>query len=287
MLALLSAEWRKMTGQRWVTGFLLWIWPIGGAILCMILWVGQALSPVTRGQWTDSPFRWTDAALGAWLLPTNLFGRLFLIAYAARQFAGEYQWGTWRGSVPYTRRWRLLAAKFSVLSLFVVLVFFVLSVVMVIGLGVVQLSITGTYPPAPTPEIFQAFLLNYLIQVGGTFLGALIGAAFAGLAAIMTRSMMGGIVGGLLIVFMELGFLTSVTVFGILLNQPGIADWVRFTPSHNIANLSSWAFYGQPSPVLVQGVRVNSPAESFLVLGLWLVGLIGACVVLFGRQELE
>jgi ABC-type transport system involved in multi-copper enzyme maturation permease subunit len=284
---LIRAEWLKMTRQRWVTGALLWVWPVGGAVLCVVIGLAALISPVTRQSIQQAPFRWVDVALGAWILPLNLFGRLLIIGYASRQFAGEYQWKTWKHSVPYAARLQLLAAKYLVLSALILLAFFALSVVLVIGAGLVNAAAGAGYPPAPSgPQIAQ-FLGNYAMEVTVTFVGVLIGAAFGALAAMLTRSIMGGIIGGLVFVLAELGFLTAVTTIGLLYGIPQIADMARFTSSHNIANISSWAIYGQPTPPLVAGARVNSPAESFFVLALWLVGLIGASAALFTRQDLE
>ncbi len=287
MLDLFRAEWRKMTGQRWVVGFLLWIWPIGGALLCLILIAAELMSPATRAQIAQNPFHWTDVGIGAWILPTNIFGRLFIIGFAARMFAGEYQWSTWRNSTPYVSRAALIAVKYITLAALVMLTFVLLSVVLIIGVGVVEIVAGGSYPPALDAVVLRQFIGGYLLQASVTFIGTLIGSAFAAVAAMLTRSILGGVIGGLFFVFAEFGFLTGVTALGLLIGVPGIADLVRFTSTFNIANISSWALYGQPSQSLVQGTRVNSPAESFFILILWLVGLVGATMVIFQRQDLS
>jgi hypothetical protein len=135
--------------------------------------------------------------------------------------------------------------------------------------------------------VFLTFLGNYVLQAGATLIGAFIGTAFAALAAMLTRSMMGGIIGGVLFVLIELGFMTSVTVMGIIFNAPQIADLIRFTSAYNVPNISSWVIYGQPITPLVQGVRVNSALESLFVLILWVIGLVGVSIIVFRRQDLE
>ncbi len=284
---MLRAEWLKMTRQRWVTGGLLWIWPVGGVLLCIVLGIGVIVFPTTRDQLRANPFRWTDVALGAWTIPLNLFGRLLIIGYAARQFAGEYQWGTWKHAVPYVSRTRLLFAKYIVLSTLIVLAFGALSLVLIFG-GLIVNRLAGAESlPVLTSEVFLTFLGNYVLQAGATLIGSFIGTAFAALAAMLTRSMMGGIIGGVLFVLIELGFMTSVTVMGIIFNAPQIADLIRLTSAYNVPNISSWVIYGQPIMPLVQGVRVNSALESLLVLIVWVIGLVGVSIIVFRRQDLE
>jgi ABC-type transport system involved in multi-copper enzyme maturation permease subunit len=287
MIRLLRAEWLKMTRQRWVTGSLLWVWPVGGLILCIVLGIGVLIFPVTRDQVRAFPFRWTDVALGTWTLPLNLFGRLLIIGYAVRQFAGEYQWGTWKHSVPYASRAGLLFAKYIVLSLVILLAFGALSIVLGIGGAIVNTLAGAPTLPTPTPDVIDQFIVNYTTQAGTTLIGAFIGAAFGALAAMLTRSMLGGIIGGVLFVLIELGFMTSVTVMGVIFNIPQVADLIRFTSLYNVQNVSNWIITGQPTMALVQGVRVNSVAESVFVLSLWMIGLVGASFIVFRRQDVE
>lgn len=287
MIALLRAEWLKMTRQRFVTGGLIWIWPIGGFIFCVVLAFGVVIFPTTRDQIRAYPFRWADVALGAWTIPLNLFGRLLIIAYAARQFAGEYQWGTWKHSAPYVSRTHLLFAKYIVLSCLILLAFALLSVILAVGGAIVNGLAGAPTLPILTFEVVTTFVRNYLLQAGATLIGTFIGTAFAALAAILTRSMLGGAIAGLFFILVELGFMTSVTVMGIIFNTPQIADLIRFTSAYNVPNISSWVIYGQPLTPLVQGVRVNSPLESLFVLLMWVIGLVGVSLFVFRRQDLE
>ena len=287
MLDLYRAEVRKILGQRWVARLLIWVWLIGGIVVPLFVLVGSWLTPAGTDNGVRFVFRWTDTAVGTWLLPTNLFGRLLFISLAVSIFANEYQWGTWKTIIPRSDRMRLVLAKYLAFTSLLVLGFALMSILLTIGLGVIQVARGLPYPPDPTPDVLQTFARNYLLQVALTIVNTLIGVSFGAILATVTRSTLGGVLGGILFIGGEIGFIAGVTTLGMLFQSSEIAGLARFTSSINIANVASWVNYNQPLPPLYGGAPTNSLAASFVILGIWLVGLVTLNLWLFQRQDIS
>jgi ABC-type transport system involved in multi-copper enzyme maturation permease subunit len=283
---LFRAELRKILGHRGIAALLVWLWPVGGALLPLILLALALLTPPNAERRLPVEFRWTDIALGAWAIPTNLVGRFLFIALAAAIFSGEYQWNTWKNIVPRADRARLVLAKYLAFGFLAVFAFGLTSLLLAIGMGAVQAVRGLPYPPEPTPEVLQTFVGQYLTQVALTLLNTLIGVSIAGLSAMLTRSILGGIIGGTFFVFGEIGLITALIALGIFLHRPQIADLARFTSAINIANISSWLQYGQPVTLQLDGTGTNSIGASFAILVAWLVALVEMNLIVFERQDL-
>ena len=129
MLSLLKAEWKKTTSNRMLSGFLIWIYPIGvGAFIAMMVLVSLLSESSARAMAATSSGQWTTDMLSIWLFisafPGNIFGRMLPLAFMAVTFAGEYQWSTWKNVVPRSTRSNLILAKFVTLSSFIMLSLF-------------------------------------------------------------------------------------------------------------------------------------------------------------------
>jgi hypothetical protein len=118
---------------------------------------------------------------------------MILLGFAAVVFAGEYQWGTWKNIVPRNRRVMLLLMKFMALGVFVVLAFVLMSIIWVIGLGVLAQIAGAEYGPAVTLHVLSDFAEDYAIQAALTFTSMMIAAGYAALAGMLTRSILGGV----------------------------------------------------------------------------------------------
>jgi ABC-type transport system involved in multi-copper enzyme maturation permease subunit len=287
MLNLYRAEVRKIMGNRWMAGLLVWIWPIGGLALPLIVLVLALLIPTGSGHGVMTEFQWTDAAIGAWILPTNLFGRLLFVSLAAAAFAGEYQWGTWKTIVPRADRIRLVLAKYLAFASLLVVAFFLASITLTFGIGLIQAARGLPYPPVLTADVLQTFVRDYLLQMLLTVINTLIGVAFGAILATLSRSILGGILGGIAFIAGEIGFVAGVTTLGFLFKSGEIAGLGRFTSAMSIANVSSWVQTGRPLPALFEGAPTHSLAASFAVLLVWLVGLVTLNLWLFQRQDLS
>jgi hypothetical protein len=85
MLAkLFRAEVYKIIGNRWTTGFLVWIFPVGALgfliVFNLILLISSGLRDAVVD---DGPQQWTSAMIGVWSFANNPLGRLFFLGFAA------------------------------------------------------------------------------------------------------------------------------------------------------------------------------------------------------------
>ncbi len=286
MFDLYRVEVRKILAQRLLAGLVFWIWPIGGLILPLVLLVVVLVTPPDNPHGIKATFEWTAVALGTWTVPTNLIGRLLFVALATTIFSGEYQWGTWKIIVPRADRLRLILAKYLAFASLVLLAFTITSVFLAIGAGLLQAARGMPYGPPLTADTLQGFGAKYVLQAVANMISLLIDVAFAQLIATLTRSLLGGVIGGLLFLTAELGLIAGVTVLSMALNAPVVANLGYFTSSLSVANISSWVLYGEPTPVLVSGMGTSTVAQSFLILIVWMVGLIGLNLWIFQRQDL-
>ena len=71
MLDLYRAELSKILGNRLVSALLVWLWPILGIVMPVVL-LGIAKLASPGGPGSTLTFQWTDTALGAWLLVHSL-----------------------------------------------------------------------------------------------------------------------------------------------------------------------------------------------------------------------
>jgi ABC-type transport system involved in multi-copper enzyme maturation permease subunit len=286
MRDLFRAEVQKILGNRLIAALLFWLWPIFGAVVPLGLLIIALLTTPESGRQPPSVYRWTDTALSVWVLPGNyLFGRLFFISLAVAIFAGEYQWGTWKTIVPRADRMRLLAAKYAAFIVLVVLAFASMSLLLTVGVGIVQAVRGQPYPPALTPDVVQSFVMTYLLSALVTMFNLMIAVAVAALVAMLTRSIIGGIIAGLFFLFGEIGLMSALISFGVFFGIPQVMDLARFTSALNVVNIQSWLQYAKPAFTEL-GITGNSLIGSFVVLAVWLAGLVGINMLIFQRQDL-
>jgi len=96
-LSLLRAEWKKATGNLLLTGFLVWIVPVGILAFYVLGFLVYLVSddPTAVGIVRVTAESLTASVIGVWSLiiafPGNILGRLLPLAFMAVLFAGEYQ----------------------------------------------------------------------------------------------------------------------------------------------------------------------------------------------------
>src|SRR5260221_11968844 len=95
MLNLIRVEVRKILSQRLMAVLLVWLWPVGGIILPLLIVVLGFLTPSGAGATIQPTFQWTEVARGVWTVPPNLFGRLLFMALGRPFFTGDYICKTW------------------------------------------------------------------------------------------------------------------------------------------------------------------------------------------------
>jgi ABC-type transport system involved in multi-copper enzyme maturation permease subunit len=291
MFDVLRAEWQKMVGNRWTTGFLVWIFPVGALGFVGAMSLAALLSPSFRNNIQVS--LWTDNFMMPWGFANNLFGRTFLLGFTAVTFAGEYQWGTWKNLIPRQRRVMLIMAKFINLGVLILIAFGLMSLIFGFGYGILTRIADITYGPEVTGEIVREFAGDYALQATLAFISVIIASIYAALSALLMQSILGGIMVGV-------GFsIVEPLIFGANLWLARLFDNAfflhlgRISPFYNVENVNSWVradhavSWLEP---LFQLFNETAPADSLgfsvVVLLAWLVLGIGLVLYLFQRQDI-
>jgi ABC-2 type transport system permease protein len=295
---LFRAEWIKIVGNRWVTAFLVLIFPVGmlAFVLVMsalfILFPSMRTDESTAGLGLDRA-EWTEQAVEVWSVPNSLLGRLMMLGFTAVVFAGEYQWQTWKNVVPRHRRAALVLIKFLAVAVFVVLAFVLASIIFAAGWGLMVRIAGGTYGPAITGDVLADFAGEYLKQAWLAFTLTLIAASFAALAGMFTRSILGGVLIGAMFTYAEGLSILGMALIAHLIDFPRLVYLYRLTPSYNVANARSWITHNQPASMQDAGALLGDVLDfsdslnfSVVVLTLWGIGLIALTAYLFQRQDI-
>ena len=288
MLELFRAEWRKITGNRLATGLFIVIFPVGAVAVLIFTIVLALLSANFRTAVAAAPPAWTDEFMFAWSVVNSEIGRLLVLAFAAVLFAGEYQWGTWKNIIPRRGRVPLILVKFAAVAVFVLVSFTAMSIITGIGAGIVVAISGGQYGPPLTGDLLASFARSYLLQAATAFTSALIASGYTALAAILTRSIIGSAVVGLVITFAELIILAGLGLLSVLLNLPWLTNGYLLTPGYNLSNISQWGSEGVGYSIgmLAGPIGPLSVAASLGIIAVWVVGLMGLTVLFFRRQDI-
>lgn len=301
MWSLFRAEWKKTTGNRWLVGCLMGLFPLVALVISLFIFGLVLFSEDIRTRVATNPTPWTDASLFFWAIPNSIIGRLLIVGFTAALFAGEYQWGTWKNLIQRRHRIALILIKFLTLGVFVIVSFSVTSLIWVIGRAVIQLAAGGDYPPA-LDAIPSDYWSKLLLQILNAFISTLILAGIAALVALLTRSIVASVIVGMVAAIFD-GFVGLA-----LLLLYVISDWrffpslYRFSISYNVDNLLNWANFGQAAPVLGNidadasplladfkldpPLAGNSVAVSLLIMAVWAGLLVGLSAYSFYRQDI-
>lgn len=289
MFNLVRAEWQKTTGNKMLTSFTLWVYPVG--TIAFVAVVGVLLNFIDADG--PNPFvggEWMGWFLGAWgivlFFPLNVMARLPIIASMAVMFAGEYEWNTWKNIVPRTPRIWLILTKFLVIGLLVGLSLGMTS--LLFGGG--RLLVARMYDFEITPEFTSAalndFLRSYVLEAALAFTMTLVLAGFTALAVMLTRSMVGGIMLGFGLSFLE-GL--SGLIFGLLgslFENPDLINLYAYTPGYAVDNIRSWALHNQVYIPAANFTAEPTLSLSLIVLAIWIIALCGLNALIFERQDL-
>ncbi len=293
MRDLFRAEWLKIAGNRWVSGCLIWIFPIAAFALLVVFALILALSSGARdGFRQDDSTLWTNNAIGVWNLANNPVGRLLLLGFTAVMFAGEYQWQTWKNIVPRNRRVALIMIKFLALGVFVVVAFVLMSIIWTLGWGVLCQIANVSYGPKITSDVLSDFAGDYALAVALAFTSTLIAAGYAAAAAMLTRSILGGVLVGFGLTFAEYLSIGALVLIGYFLDIPRVVHLYRLTPGYNLLNVASWlndkVALNMDVPVEGKATYIFSDSLTFsvVVLAAWVFGLIALTAYLFRQQDI-
>ena len=290
MLArLFRAEIYKITGNRWATGFLIWIFPVGAlGFLIVSNLILLASSRFQESIAESGPLEWTGAMIGVWAFANNPFGRLFFLGFAAVLFGGEYQWNTWKNVVPRSWRVPLLFIKFLGVAFFVVLAFALMSVVMAAS-SAINAAIVGVgYGPSLSGEVLGDFARDYGIVVFTTFVAVVIGAGYAAIAAMITRSILGSVIVSFIIFAGEGVSIAGFAFVAWLTGADSVLGWYRVMPTYNLINVASWISEDEAfSYELLNGDEVSfSLGVSLIVLAVIVTVLFSVAAFFFQRQDI-
>lgn len=292
MFNLFRAEWEKITGNRWVIGCMIWVFPLAAIAFILFASIVLSLSTTARHQFAAETQLWTDQMVGVWSIPNNPLGRLLLIGFTAVMFAGEYQWSTWKNIIPRNKRIALILMKFFTLGVLIVVAFVLMSLIMLVGTGFLVLITDGTYGPPVTNEVLSDFAGDYLFQAALAFTSTMIAAGYSALAAMLTRSILGGVLVGIGVALLENLLIVGLVLIALFLDFPEVLQLYRFTPAYNLINVNEWIINDHASVLEIpyndadRVVYSNSLEASLLILALWIIGLIGLTIVLFRRQDI-
>lgn len=292
MRNLLSAEWQKIMGHRWMTGFTVWIFPVGaiGVFATFILLL--FLMPDSKDRLLNAPLVWTDQFLGPWVMfgsaGGGLFTRVLPIVFCASVFAGEFSWGTWKNIVPRSQRLSLIITKFVVV---VVMLMIALSVTsFVAGFATFLLAGIGgqSVLPEMTPDIISVFIGDYLTAVALGLVIIVLIANYAAIASMFTRSIVGGAIAGMGIMIFEEFLLPILKLLSRILNLPELVQLYRFTPTYNLKNATYWVQLGEPSTnqFFINLSQSDTLLFSVSLLIAWCVGALMLVIWLFNRQDI-
>ncbi|MBN1287220.1 MAG: hypothetical protein JXB47_17610 [Anaerolineae bacterium] len=288
MLRLLRAEWRKATGNLWMMGCLLGVWPLLGLLTVgALLLAGLAFKEAS--QQLALELRWNLVALDSWNITANLIAQLGAVAFAAILFGGEYRWRTWKNLAPRRRRLPLLLIKYVVLGVLMICALLVLSVVLVVGLGLVSaaLGFGASYFQVGERTLGE-FAANALVMSTSVFVGALFIGALVGLATLLTRSMLIGALGGIVVLAID-GFTpTAVSTIVLLTDTKIWLEALRLRFMYNLHNAGQLILGHAPaSPGLIEfSTGTNSLLGSLVIVAVWLAVMIGLTLWVFQRQDL-
>ena len=285
--SLARAEWNKIAGNRMVTLFMIWIFPLAAAAGTVVLWVLALASPMGRALFRSGALvieLWAQIIPEVWNLPNSWLGRMLLVGFAAFVFAGEYQWRTWKNLIPRRQRTALILAKFVVVGAFVLLAFVLATAILSLGMGVAMGLAGGALSSLPGDRL-AGLTTDSVLQAIVTLLSATIAAGYAALAGMYTRSILGGVLVGLGATGGEQFLLLALAQLGEWLKEPRILELYRITPSYNVANSVSWINDGSPTMMLF-GLAADSLPFSLAVLAGWVLVLVLLTVLLFRHQDI-
>ena len=293
MINLFQAEWQKAVGNRWVIGFLVWIFPVGTLAFIIFSCIAMLFVASFKEIFARGISTWTASMVGVWTFATNPFGRMFLIGFMAVTFAGEYQWQTWKNIVPRSSRTPLILMKFVIVTLIFLLTFVLMSIILGIGQGIQAQIANVAYGPELSLTVAVDFLQDYFLQMGLATLSVMISGIVAVLAAMMMRSILGGALVGIGITIVEPVSLGVFIGLARLFDSVFFLNLYRLTPFYNIENMSSWIRNNSGTVYLTfpfEYMNAMAPIDSLLfsavVLFTWVVGGIGLILYLFNHQDI-
>lgn len=292
MLNLFRAEWDKAVKNIVLIGFTVWVFPIGSATFVAIgLLVGLFSDTAQAGMTATSSGQWTTDVLSIWQLvisfPWNIFGRMLPLAFMAVVFAGEFQWGVWKNIIPRSSRAKLILIKFATLSAIVLISLVITSAIIGLGQYLLHRAAGVDYGPALSESVLQGFIRDYAETSLLGMISLLILAGFAALSALLSRSVLGGLLAGFGFSVVEPMSLVLLILLGNLFDSPELINLYQFTPSFNLDNARAWFVDNTAYELGISSFTAQPDLSvSLVALAGWVVGLITTAVLIFHKQDI-
>jgi hypothetical protein len=296
MLELYRAEWKKVFSNIKLTGFLVWIFPVGYFAFYSVMIILSLFSDsIHAGLNTFGSGSWVQDSLNTWnmliFFPGNLFARMLPLAFMAVVIAGEYQWRTWKNIIPRNRRWKLMIAKMAALLTLVLLSFLVTALVASLGPSTGQRIHGLGYGPVLTLDVAGQFILDTLRTGLIALLSLAILVGYAAIAAVLTRSILGGLLAGFAFSILDATSLGMLLFLSNMFESPDLLNLFQLTPTYNLGNLHTWLFDGHAQRTIADGIPFLTAEPTFwvslLILSIWIVLLTGLPIWFFDRQEIN
>lgn len=278
---LIRAEVTKALKNRWATLFTVFMFPMGVALFFIFV-LGSELAGVGI---TTEFVEWQLIINQTFNFPNSFFGQLFLVAFGAFVFAGEAVWGTWKNIIPRNARVRLILAKYIAVAVLVFLSLNLMGLIAFIGAIVLGLITGAQMQPAFGTPAAWAFMSEYVLNMVTVFATSLLAAGYAALAALFTRSILGGAVIGMLVAFSDFTIATVVSRLNSLVVTFDFAPFIRILPAYNILNIQNWLQTGRGWR-LTPAMEPPSAFESLLVASAWATGVVIVSILAFRQRDI-
>jgi len=173
-----------------------------------------------------------------------------------------------------------------------VVAFGLMSIIWTLGAGVVTRVADAPYGPDLTSHVLSNFVRDYAVAAALGFTSTIIAAGYAALAAMLTRSILGGILVGLGITIAEQLLFVGMLLIEYLLGIRHFVYLFRLTPGYNLLNVATWVSDHHASVVAVDlpkgtGYTIEDTLlTSVVILAVWVVGLVSLTAYLFRRQDI-
>ena len=281
MINAVRAEALKLCRHR-ATWLMVWIFPIGFAAIILIQILREMFGQVVDVPVTSAA--WIAESAKIWSFPLDGGGRFFIAGFAALVFAGEYGWNTWKLIIPARTRWHLIAAKWIVCSIFVLLAFAGADLVGLLG-SWLRGALGGTAIPDGVTIGILADV--HASTAGHALVPILYTIAWAALFSILTTSVLATIVLSFGMVLLE-QLLFAVAPFAYNIAPSLTSMLLQILPFYHMANLIAWAKDAAVTVPLGTGASFAATASTSLAVVLAWIGVVGATTLArFSRQDLN
>jgi len=283
MLDAIAAEALKMRRHRG-TWLMVWIYPIAVFLIAAASLIYYQFAPASPPGETQTAAAWIADSAMFWRAPGSAPGRILIAGFVALLFAGEYSWNTWKLIIPARRRWQLVVAKWAVAVGFAFAAFVVTDL---ISLTTVWLrSLQGS--EIPEGVTLSGIFVAHARAAAYALLPIAYATAFAGLFAVLTRSILATVILSIGLVIVE-GMLGILGVF-FHARAPDLTRFlIETSPPYHILNLIEWANRktGLVSPLGPDAGVALSWTTSLVALLIWIGLAMAITLVRFSRQDLN